>query len=97
MRSLLTYLYNLKIGLFKNNLKQTQIIALVGSKEEIQRTENLMTIGNRNKKKVFKISTSKIENNNEFYDGDIFQLNDAFCNGIGNRTAFVANQLRHLK
>ena len=66
----------LKIGLFKNNLKQTQIIALVGSKEEIQRTENLMTIGNRTKKKVFKISTSKIENNNEFYDGDIFQLNE---------------------
>ena len=57
----------LKIGLFKNNLKQTQIIALVGSKEEIQRTENLMTIGNPTKKKVFKISTSKIENNNEFY------------------------------
>ena len=27
-------------------------------------------------KKVFKISTSKIENNNEFYDGDIFQLNE---------------------
>ena len=66
----------LKIGLFKNNLKQTQIIALVGSKEEIQRTENLMTIGNRNKKKVFKISISKIENNTEFYDGDIFQLNE---------------------
>ena len=66
----------LKIGLFKNNLKQTQIIALVGSKEEIQRTENLMTIGNRTKKKVFKISISKIENNNEFYDGDIFQLNE---------------------
>ena len=35
-----------------------------------------MTIGNRTKKKVFKISTSKIENNNEFYDGDIFQLNE---------------------
>ncbi len=56
----------LKIGLFKNNLKQIQIIALVGSKEEIQRTENLITIGNRTKKKVFKISTSSFSGFNSF-------------------------------
>ena len=60
----------LKIGLFSNYVEDNKNVALVGSIQEIIRTEQLMLISNRKIKKIFRISPFKAierENYHLFY------------------------------
>ena len=65
----------LKIGLFSNYVEDNKNVALVGSIQEIIRTEQLMLISNRKIKKIFRISPFKAIDR-ENYHGNIQQLNE---------------------
>jgi hypothetical protein len=66
----------LKIGLFKGFTDLHKNIALVGSLEEISRTEKLMLIDSDSSTNIFKISSEKSFENQENYHGNISQLNE---------------------
>ena len=66
----------LKIGLFKGFTDFHKNIALVGSLEEIQRTEKLMLINRDSSRNIFKISSDIKSHNRENYHGNISQLNE---------------------
>ena len=66
----------LKIGLFKGFTDFHKNIALVGSLEEISRTEKLMLIDSDSSTNIFKISSEKSFENQENYHGNISQLNE---------------------
>ena len=66
----------LKIGLFKGFTDLHKNIALVGSLEEIQRTEKLTLINSDSTTNIFKISSDIKTQNRENYDGNISQLNE---------------------
>jgi GT2 family glycosyltransferase len=66
----------LKIGLFKGFTDFHRNIALVGSIEEIQRTEKLMVINSDSSRNIFKISSDVKSHNRENYHGKISQLNE---------------------
>ena len=66
----------LKIGLFKGFTDFHKNIALVGSLDEIQRTEKLMLINNDRSRNIFKISSDIKSQNQENFHGNISQLNE---------------------
>ena len=66
----------LKVGLFKGFTDLHKNIALVGSLDEIHRTEKLMLINRDSSSNIFKISSEKKPHNREKYHGNLSQLNE---------------------
>ena len=66
----------LKVGLFNGFTDFHKNIALVGSLEEIKRTEKLMLINSDSSSNIYKISSAKNSDNRENYHGNISQLNE---------------------
>ena len=82
-----------KIGLFQNQINKNKTIAIVGSKEEFDRIQNLMLSNHNIIKKVYKICPNKNLSLEMKFDGNINQLNEIISVNKVDEVIFCAKDI----